>query len=40
MNLRAAKVELVGPPRVRLQTLAVEAVTLVAFSYILVSVFS
>ena len=40
MNLRAAQVDLGGPPKVRLQILALEAVAILAVSYLLVGFFS
>jgi hypothetical protein len=40
MNLRAAKNELVEPPRVQLQALVLEAVGIFVVSYVLVGLFS
>ena len=40
MNLRAAQYELGEPPRIQWRSLALETVGVVAFSYLLVGLFS
>jgi len=40
MNLRAARNELAEPPKVRVMVLLCEAVSVVAFTYLLVTLFN
>ncbi len=40
MNLRAARNELGEPPKIQFQSLVLEAVGVLAFSYLLVGLFS